>query len=140
MTEEEAKLGQRFKIDVVVELNDQVAYETDDAENTVNYVEIYSLVQSIFENQRFNLIEACANAIASKLLEEFSAIESATVTVKKPSVPVEMYLRVFRRGGYTMPLKSRLYWPWVEYGRSCGPFKNGRFFARKHERTRRDTK
>ena len=58
MTEEEAKLGQRFKIDVVVELNDQAAYETDDAENTVNYVEIYSLVQSIFENQRFNLIEA----------------------------------------------------------------------------------
>lgn len=95
LTEEEAKLGQRFKIDVLVELNDQAAYETDDAENTVNYVEIYSLVQSIFENQRFNLIEASANAIASKLLEEFSAIESATVTVKKPSVPVECICEYF---------------------------------------------
>ena len=88
LTEEEAKLVQRFKIDVIVELNDQAAYETDDADNTVNYVEIYALVQSIFETKRFNLIEACANAIASSLLEDFPAIESATVTVKKPSVPV----------------------------------------------------
>ena len=88
LTEEEEKLGQRFKIDVIVELNDQAAYETDDADNTVNYVEIYALVQSIFETKRFNLIEACANAIASSLLKDFPAIESATVTVKKPSVPV----------------------------------------------------
>ena len=95
LTEEEAKLRQRFKIDVVVELNDQVAYETDDADNTVNYVAIYSLVQSIFENKRFNLIEACASAIASRLLEEFSAIECATVTVKKPSVPVNFICEYF---------------------------------------------
>ena len=95
----------------------------DDAENTVNYVEIYSLVQSIFENQRFNLIEACANAIASKLLEEFSAIESATVRVKKPSVPVECICEYFAAGGYSMPLKA----VYIGLGSNMGdrrPFKN----------------
>lgn len=95
LVEEEAKLGQRFRIDVVVELNDQAAYEKDDAENTVNYVGIYTLVQSIFESKRFNLIEASANAIASGLLEEFPAIENATVTVKKPSVPVDCICEYF---------------------------------------------
>lgn len=95
LTEEEAKLGQRFKIDVVVELNNQSAYEKDNAEETVNYVGVYSLVQSIFENKRFNLIEACASAIASALLQEYSAIESATVTVKKPSVPVNCICEYF---------------------------------------------
>ena len=50
-----------------------------------------------------------------------------------------MYLRVFRRLSLHYAVKSG----YIGLGsnmRSCGPFKIGGFFARKHERTRRDTK
>ncbi len=88
LTDEEAKLGQRFKVDVVAELTPNTNYTEDTAEATVDYVALYACVQSIFENARYNLIEACAEAIASTLLKDFSRIQSVTVTVKKPSVPV----------------------------------------------------
>tara|TARA_B100000035_G_scaffold116698_1_gene98877 strand:- start:23 stop:388 length:366 start_codon:yes stop_codon:yes gene_type:complete len=95
LTDEEAKLGQRFKVDVVAQLDPSTDYTEDTAETTVNYVSIYECVQSIFENARYNLIEACAEAIASALLERFNSIESVTVTVKKPSVPVNCICEYF---------------------------------------------
>ena len=72
LTEEEANLGQRFKVDVVAELTETSDLENlkyDTTEGTVDYVLIYKEVKLIFENERYNLIEACAHAIASKLLK-----------------------------------------------------------------------
>lgn len=89
LTEEEARLGQRFQVDVEIELNPEVKIEKDLPEETVNYVEVFNVVQGIFEGQRFNLIETCAHAIASSLLHEFNAIDRVSVAVKKPSVPVD---------------------------------------------------
>tara|TARA_B100001093_G_scaffold71140_1_gene61754 strand:+ start:3798 stop:4163 length:366 start_codon:yes stop_codon:yes gene_type:complete len=89
LTEEEAKLGQRFKVDIVVELNPQATGNNDVVGDTVNYVDIYEVVQAIFEGERYNFIETCADSIASTLIDKFSSIDQATVTVKKPSVPVD---------------------------------------------------
>ena len=38
--EEEAKLGQRFKVDVLLRLVDGLRFEDDSPQRTVNYVEI----------------------------------------------------------------------------------------------------
>ena len=98
LTEEEAKLGQRFKVDVIAELAETIELENlkhDTTEATVDYVLIYKQVNLIFENERFNLIEACADAIASKLLKKFKRIHKVTVTVKKPSVPVDCICEYF---------------------------------------------
>ncbi len=89
LTEEEAKLGQRFKVDIIVELNPETTAKKDIPAETVNYVEIYEVVETIFEGERYNLIETCADSIASALIKRFSSIEQATVLVKKPSVPVD---------------------------------------------------
>lgn len=89
LTDEEAKLGQRFKVDVISELDPSINYAADRAESTVDYVGIYECVQAIFEKVRYKLIEACAEAIAAELLERFPSIVLVTVTVKKPSVPVD---------------------------------------------------
>ena len=98
LTEEEANLGQRFKVDVVAELtetSDLKNLKYDTTEGTVDYVLIYKEVKLIFENERYNLIEACAHAIASKLLKEFTSIYKVSVIVKKPSVPVDCICEYF---------------------------------------------
>lgn len=98
LTKEEAKLGQRFKVDVIAELAETNELENskhDTTEATVDYVLIYKQVNLIFENERYNLIEACAEAIASKLLQRFNLIHKVTVTVKKPSVPVDCICEYF---------------------------------------------
>ena len=89
LLEEEAKLGQRFHLDVVVELDPSLDLATDSPESTVNYVELFETIKKIFTEQRFNMIEAAADAIAVGILERFTKLVSVTVEVKKPSVPVD---------------------------------------------------
>ncbi|MGZ0655780.1 dihydroneopterin aldolase [Coraliomargarita sp. W4R53] len=87
--EEEAILGQRFRVDVLAELDPAIDLSLDTPEATVNYVEIFETVKEIFTGQRFNLIESAADQIAATILSRFAKILSVTVTVKKPSVPVD---------------------------------------------------
>jgi len=86
---EEARLGQRFKIDVLLTLVDGLEFEDDKPEVTVNYVDVYDVVKEVFTGFRFNLIERCAEAIASEILDRFDKVVEATVKVKKPAVPVD---------------------------------------------------
>lgn len=86
---EEEALGQRFRVDVVVEIDPSLNLKADDPAQTLNYVELHALVKEIFEGTRFNLIESCADAIARGILERFDQALAAQVKVKKPSVPVD---------------------------------------------------
>ena len=87
--EEEARLGQRFNVDVLLILQDGLEFATDKIEQTVNYADVYTVVKETMENKRFNLIERVAEVIASEILREFSKVNQATITIRKPSVPVE---------------------------------------------------
>ena len=87
--EEEAKLGQRFNVDVRLTLQEGLEFEADTIEQTVNYAEVYSVVKVVMENKRFNLIERLAEVIANEILRKFNKVAEATITIKKPSVPVE---------------------------------------------------
>jgi dihydroneopterin aldolase len=89
LLEAEAELGQRFRVNVIVELDPTLDLSSDSPESTVNYVELFETVQASFTGRRFNMIEAAADAVASTILERFDKVQSATVTVKKPSVPVD---------------------------------------------------
>ena len=64
LLEEEAKLGQRFHLDVVVELDPSLDLAPDTPESTVNYVELFETIKEIFTGQRFNMIEAAADALS----------------------------------------------------------------------------
>ncbi|WOO41163.1 dihydroneopterin aldolase [Rubellicoccus peritrichatus] len=88
MKEEEA-LGQRFRLDVRVEIDPSLDLSADAPHITINYVELYALVKEIFEGKRFNLIESCADMIARSILEKFDKAIEVSVTIKKPSVPVD---------------------------------------------------
>ncbi len=86
---EEAKLGQRFRVDVVAEVNLQAAGTSDDLENTVNYASIYEMCKEVVEEKRFKLIETVAETIATNLLTNFQKIERVTVKVTKPNPPIQ---------------------------------------------------
>ena len=85
---EEAKLGQRFSLDVVLSLDSDMRFESDAVESTVNYAEVYALVEAIFTGERFNLIERAAEAISERVLADFKRVCEVKVTVRKPSAPL----------------------------------------------------
>lgn len=85
---EETKLGQRFRVDLVVELDLKKAGETDSLEHSVNYASLYKVCQDIVEGQPYKLVESVAEKIATKILAGFSLISDCTVKVIKPDPPI----------------------------------------------------
>jgi dihydroneopterin aldolase len=85
---EEAKLGQQFSLDVVLSLDSEMRFESDAVESTVNYAEVFALVETIFTGERFNLIERAAEAIAEGVLADFKRVREVRVTVRKPAAPL----------------------------------------------------
>jgi dihydroneopterin aldolase len=50
---------------------------------------VFKVVRSIVENQRFYLIEALAEGIASAIFQRFERASGVTVTVRKPGVAIK---------------------------------------------------
>ncbi|WNS42168.1 dihydroneopterin aldolase [Paenibacillus sp. MMS20-IR301] len=91
--EEERKLGQRYYVDLQLELDLQKAGLTDDLEQTVNYAEAHVLVKNIVEKKSFKLIEALAEHIASAVLDTYTVINAVTVKVTKPHPPFDVHFQ-----------------------------------------------
>ncbi|AIQ44542.1 dienelactone hydrolase [Paenibacillus sp. FSL R7-0273] len=91
--EEERKLGQRFYIDLELELDLQAAGQNDDLTQTVNYAEVHYTVKNIVETESFKLIEALAERIASVLLDTYTIINAVTVKVTKPHPPFDIHFQ-----------------------------------------------
>ncbi|WP_304439356.1 dihydroneopterin aldolase [Geobacillus sp. FSL W8-0032] len=85
---EENILGQRFLVDVTLELDLQSAGRSDRLEHTINYADVYERCRMIVEERTFALIEAVAEAIAADLLAAFPRIQRCTVKVIKPNPPI----------------------------------------------------
>lgn len=85
---EEAKLGQRFRVSVVIETDLQPAGWSDVLEKTINYAEVYELCKEIVEGKRYQLIEAVAEQIAAAILDTFAMVQSTTIKVIKPNPPI----------------------------------------------------
>ena len=80
---------QTFKVDLEMFLDLENAGQTDDLQNTVNYDQVFHLVEKIVTEQSYNLIEALAEEIARTLLSAFPILQSVEVTVYKPEAPVQ---------------------------------------------------
>jgi 7,8-dihydroneopterin aldolase/epimerase/oxygenase len=89
---EEAVLGQRFYISLEARLDLSEAGRSDAVAGTVSYADLTQIAVAIGTEQRFNLIEALAEAIAASVLDRFARIDAITVRVDKPSAPVPAIL------------------------------------------------
>ncbi|NLW07891.1 MAG: 2-amino-4-hydroxy-6-hydroxymethyldihydropteridine diphosphokinase [Clostridia bacterium] len=84
----EKSLGQRFVIDVTLYLDLAAAGKTDSLEKSIDYTGVYNTVKQVVEEERFNLIEALAERIATLLLERYIQAKQVVVNVTKPQVPI----------------------------------------------------
>ncbi|AJH79971.1 dihydroneopterin aldolase [Heyndrickxia coagulans] len=85
---EENKLGQRFRVSIVLGLDLKWAGETDRLEETVSYADVYACVEKIVEGQPFKLLEAVAEKLAASILALYEKVAEVTVKVTKPDPPI----------------------------------------------------
>jgi dihydroneopterin aldolase len=98
---EEREHGQRFIVDLRLELADAAAGVTDRIEDAVDYRDVVATVRDVSDGRAFQLLEAFASTLADELLRRFP-LASVRVRVRKPdvklAVPVEHSAVIVERG------------------------------------------
>ena len=87
-SEAERATPQPFIIDLELNADLEKAGRSDCLSDTIDYVEVFRVVEDIVVNRSYNLIEALAEAAANSILKNFSRVEAVKITVHKPAPPV----------------------------------------------------
>ncbi len=85
---EERTQGQRFVVDMRVELDLSKPGRSDRLDDTVNYTDLYNTVKAVVEGEAYNLLEAVAEAIARQVMVSFPVL-AVWARVTKPSPPIK---------------------------------------------------
>ncbi|HSP47059.1 MAG TPA: dihydroneopterin aldolase [Clostridiaceae bacterium] len=85
---EEKVLGQKFFVDGVLYLDLRKAGETDDLQHTVSYAEVYELIRKVVQDEQYDLLEAVAENICRRVLEEHPLVQKVRIRIRKPEAPV----------------------------------------------------
>ena len=98
--EEEAMIGSDYIVNATVKTDLNLSAKTDDLNDTVDYVAIYSIV---FEEMkvRAKLLETVVQRIIDRVLKEHKSVEKVTIEVQKLNPPIGGnvgYVSVERKG------------------------------------------
>ncbi|MFA5574753.1 MAG: dihydroneopterin aldolase [Brumimicrobium sp.] len=85
--EEEAKIGGHYTVDISVETDFSQSFETDNLEDTIDYVQINTIVKEEMEI-RSKLIEHVGYRILKRLQTEVKGIIKSKVKVIKHCPPI----------------------------------------------------
>ena len=80
--------AQPFEVDVVLELDLRPAGGSDALVDTVDYGAVFRAVELTVTGPHADLIEALAERIAGRVLEEHAAVEAVIIRVRKPEAPL----------------------------------------------------
>ena len=83
----ERELGQVFQVDVEISVDLSRAASSDDLSQTIDYGELYELVEEIVVEREFSLLEALAQAILTAIAQRYR-LEQGLVRVRKPHPPL----------------------------------------------------
>jgi dihydroneopterin aldolase len=86
--EHEARVGQRFILDLELSLDLADAARSDKLADTVSYAAIAETATRAFTAQSHKLVESAAGAVADAVLAAFARAASVKVTVHKPHAPI----------------------------------------------------
>ena len=86
--EEERRLGQRFLVDLWVDV-DESASASDRIEETVDYRRLAGVVREVFAGPERLLLESLAGTIADVLLASYERVERVRIRVRKPDVVLD---------------------------------------------------
>jgi 7,8-dihydroneopterin aldolase/epimerase/oxygenase len=84
----EAKVGQTFRLDLVLDIDLAAASRTDKLKDTVSYDMVVKTASEAFCARRYRLVEAAAGAVAEAVLERCAEVTGIRVTVHKPHAPI----------------------------------------------------
>jgi dihydroneopterin aldolase len=84
----ERKVGQSFKIDIVLDIDLGEASRSDRLAHTVSYDQVAEIARKAFCAQPCQLIEAAAGAVIDALFERFTRVTRVRLTVHKPHAPI----------------------------------------------------
>ena len=84
---EEQVLGQKFLIDMDLFSDQSQAGSSDQVGDTIHYGEVYQVIKACVTGDRHQLLEHLAEAIAQRVLGQFSCT-SVRVEVHKPQAPI----------------------------------------------------
>lgn len=85
---EETVLGQPYITSVIFEFDASKAGISDALEATIDYRKAIAIVEKVVTGPPLKLIEAIAERIAHRLLEELPLAQAVTVRLTKPRPPV----------------------------------------------------
>ena len=84
----EAKVGQTFRLDLILDIDLNDASRSDKLKDTVSYDRVVEAASEAFCARRYRLVEAAAGAVAAAVLERFPHVRTVRVTVHKPHAPI----------------------------------------------------
>ena len=88
--DEEKRQGQTFIVTAELYLDLRDAGITDNLDKTVNYAEVCQDISRVMTEEKYDLIEAVAENIASTILIKYDRIKSVHVIISKPEAPIDM--------------------------------------------------
>ena len=86
MYPEEMKVGNEFEVDISIGCKSPKKTITS-IEQTINYVEVYRIVQEEFAVRKF-LLETCTMLIAERIYQQFPEVEDLAISIRKLNPPI----------------------------------------------------
>ena len=85
----EAKVGQTFRLDLVLDIDLTDASRSDKLKDTVSYDTVVEAATEAFCARRYRLVEAAAGAVAEAVLARCPPVRGVRITVHKPHAPID---------------------------------------------------
>lgn len=86
----EQEVGQKFEVDVELMADLKTAGRSDHLSDTIDIDRVYHIAEHVVVNdRRFNLIEALAEEIATRILAACPKAEEVVIRVRKDKAPVK---------------------------------------------------
>lgn len=84
----ERELGGRYSFDIELTVDISRAAETDDLNDTINYVSAYEIAHDVIVNTKCRLLEALIVRVTDALLERFPEAMAVTMRLRKLRAPI----------------------------------------------------
>lgn len=85
--EQERTVGNRFTVSVTIDYPFERAMQTDELDGTLNYAELYALVQREMKTPS-KLLEHVAGRIINAIRREFPEVTGGRITITKQKPPI----------------------------------------------------
>ncbi|CAN5918408.1 dihydroneopterin aldolase [soil metagenome] len=83
--EDERRDGQLFLVDVVLDVDTQIAARTDNLDDTIDYAQLVTDVAELIRSTQFRLLEALAGHVADRLLMR-RRVAAVRIRITKPEL------------------------------------------------------